>query len=79
MKDSDLGYQAKLLPSGVVKVQSKDTYDRDAFVPGEDYEIKRDVPKAPWVPLPENEFTEEYCNDWVFKRNKRPRDPTFAF
>ena len=79
MKDSDLSYEAKLLTSGVVKVQSKDDYDRDVFVPGEDYEIKRDTPKAPWVILPANQYTEEYCNDWVFKRNARPRDPTFAF
>ena len=50
IKDSDLSYEAKLLPDGLEKVQSKDDFNRDAFVPGQDYEIKRDIKEAPWVP-----------------------------
>ena len=46
---------------------------------GIDYRIKEHISETyDWVPLPENERTEAYRHDWVFKRNRRPCDPSFA-
>ena len=51
----------------------------DTLLPGTDYIVKTKITDAPWEALPESDYTRFYYNDWVFKRNKRPRDPSFQF
>ena len=49
---------------------------------GTDYVIKElnDITNHDdsWAILPDNSYTREYRHDWIFKRNRRPMDPTFS-
>ena len=77
-EDDDPAYQAILTESGKRKVQKQKEGKSQTLVGGKDYLIKEDADDSSWVALPENEFTRGYRHDWIFKRNRRPRDPTFA-
>jgi len=80
-EDDDATYPAKLTESGRRKLKEKGAAD---LMPGEDYVIKASIEEDAamhddsWVALPDNEYTKAYRHDWIFERNPRPMDPTFA-
>ena len=70
---------AILTCSGWQKFRSKDCSDSSHLIAGEDYVLKEWDPERhhSWAPVEDNEYTKQYRNDWVFRRNRRPLDPTF--
>ena len=57
VEDTDLQYEARILASGFSKLKKAGATLDEVLVAGKDYEVKRNMPEAPWVPLPENEYT----------------------
>jgi len=76
--DDPASYQAVLTESGKRKVKKQSEGKAQNMIGGTDYVIKESADDDSWVALPDNESTRGYRHDWILKRNRRPRDPTFA-
>ena len=70
----------RLTEEGLEKMKEKQRGEHIKLVAGHNYEIKgsKGGLYCEWVALPNNEFTAAIRHDWVFVRNNRPVDPTFA-
>ena len=73
-------FPAKLTENGIQKIRKQKGDVAPILIGGEDYVLKTwDREKHnTWLPLPDNDYTQEYRHDWVYVRNHRPTDPSFT-
>ena len=71
---------ARLTERGMEKQRQKRGGESIELVAGLGYEVKdsRGGLRREWLALPDNEHTREHRHNWVFVRNSRHKDPTFA-
>ena len=83
-KASPADFHCELTPAGVTKLQARensteldDVNEPHKFQAGVDYVVKDQSNDPWWLPFPDRAETKGFRHNWVIKRRRRPRDPSF--